>query len=209
MAHKKPEVPPDLPAPLRTETLAKGGWVDRDFAARWLVEHWSDRTCPACHQNNWGMLEELVQLPVGPRVPVAPQEYPCILVTCRNCGYLMIFSAMRMGIVPSNVYLVSRDQMRQVATTSAAAALWRVIAAASAGLGIGFLASGVMSSKPLYTERTVLFQILPAGLLILFAISLLAILLERRRRRALLAGIEEESRIPTESRIEPAEMSLE
>ena len=34
MSHKKPELPADLPVTLRTETLAKGGWVDRDFLLR-------------------------------------------------------------------------------------------------------------------------------------------------------------------------------
>jgi len=209
MAHRKPELPHDLPATLRTETLAKGGWVDRDFVAQWLAEHWKDRICPACQQNNWGMLEELVQLPVGPRVPVAPQEYPCVLITCRSCGYMRLFSAMRMGIVPGSVYLVSRDQMHEVTTTSTKGTLWWIIAAAAAGLAIAFLASGIMTSKLFNANRTVLFQILPLGFLILFALALFAISMEGRRRKSLLAAIEEESKVPTESQIEPLETKLD
>lgn len=201
MSHKKPELPADLPVTLRTETLAKGGWVDRDFAACWLAEHWKDRTCPACQQNNWGILEQLVQLPVGARVPIAPQEYPCVLVACRNCGHTLLFSAVRMGVVPSNVYLVSKSQMREVATMSIKGTLWSVLAAAAAGLAIAFSVSGIMTSEPFNASRTLLFQILPLGFLLIFAVALLAIVLEHQHRNSLLAAIEEESKVPTESQL--------
>lgn len=208
MTQKKPDLPPDLPATLRTETLAKGGWVDRDFATQWLAEHWKDRTCPTCHQSNWGMLEQLVQLPVGARVPIAPQEYPCVLIACRNCGHALLFSAVRMGVVPSNVYLVSGGQMHEVATTSARGALWWILAAGAAGLGIAFWVSGIITSKRFNADHAVLFQMLPLGFLCLFAIALFAIFLQQRRRKSLLAAIEEESKVPTESQIEPSETKL-
>lgn len=208
MAQRKPELPPDLPATLRTETLAKGGWVDRDFATQWLAEHWKDRTCPTCHQNNWGMLDQLVQFPVGARVPIAPQEYPCVLIACRNCGHALLFSAVRMGVVPSNVYLVSRGQMHEVAATSTKGTLWWTLAAAAVGLGTAFWVSGIMTGKPFNADRTVLFQIVPLGFLCLFVVALLAIFLERRHRKSLLAVIEEESKVPTESQIEPSETKL-
>ena len=208
MTQTRPELSPDLAASLRTETLAKGGWVDRDFATQWLAEHWKDRVCPACHQSSWGMLEQLVELPVGARVPVAPQEYPCVLVACRNCGHLMFFSAVRIGAVPSNVYLVSRGQMHEVATASMSGTLWWVVAASAGGLGTAFWISGIMNGELFNAERTFLSQILPLGFLLVFVIALLAIFLERRRRRSVLAAIEKESKVPTESQIEGAETAL-
>ena len=122
---------------------------------------------------------------------------------------MRLFSAMRMGIVPGSVYLVSRDQMHEVTTTSTKGTLWWIIAAAAAGLAIAFLASGIMTSKLFNANRTVLFQILPLGFLILFALALFAISMEGRRRKSLLAAIEEESKVPTESQIEPLETKLD
>jgi RNase P subunit RPR2 len=208
MAQARPELAPDLPASLRTETLAKGGWVDRDFVVQWLAEHWKERVCPACRQSRWGMLEQLVELPVGARVPVAPQEYPCVVVTCRNCGHMMFFSATRMGAVPSNVYLVSRGQMREVAAASTGETLWWVLAAAAGGLGTAFWVSGIMNGELFNSERALFSKILPLCFLLVFVIAFVAIFLERHRRRSMLEAIEEESKVPSESQIEASEMAL-
>jgi hypothetical protein len=35
--------------------------MDRDLATQWLNEHLEERRCPTCHQESWGMLEQLVQ----------------------------------------------------------------------------------------------------------------------------------------------------
>jgi RNase P subunit RPR2 len=209
VSQRRPEPAADLPAALRIEALSKSGWVDREFATRWLAEHWKDRTCPACRCNDWGMLEQLVQMPVGARIPIAPQEFPCVLVACRNCGHAMLFSAVRMGVVPRNVYLVSRSQMAQVATTSRRGVVWWSLAALAAGLAIAFSVSGITAAKPLKAHEALLFEILPLGFLVLFAIALIAILVERRRRTSLLSEIEEDSRVPTESQFEPLQAPLD
>jgi hypothetical protein len=209
VAQRKPEPVADLPAALRIEALAKSGWVDREFATRWLAQHWKDRTCPACRKNEWGMLEQLVQVPVGARIPIAPQEFPCVLVACRNCGHTLLFSAVRMGIVPRNVYLVSRGQMEEVATTSTRGVVWWSLAALAAGLGIALSVAGIVTGGPFKAHQTLLYRMLPLGFLLVFVIAMIAIYIERRRRRSLLAEIEEESRVPTESRFEPLETPLE
>lgn len=209
--NRAPQVKParttDIPAALRTEGLAKGGWVDRGFATRWLEQHWKHRLCPICTESEWGMLEQLVEMPIGARVPVAPQEYPCVLIACRRCGHTMLFSAVRMGVVPSNVYLVSKREIHEVATVSAKGIVWWALAVTAASLAMTLAATGVLIER-LNISHGVLFRILPVGLVFVFAIALLAIFLERRRRRSLLAAIEEESRVPTESRIEPSEITL-
>jgi hypothetical protein len=206
-SHDKPARTTDIPGALRTETLAKGGWVDRGFAARWLEQHWKHRACPICSEREWGMLEQLVEMPIGARVPVAPQEYPCVLIACRRCGHTMLFSAVRMGVVPSNVYLVSKKEMHEVATVSAKGIVWWALAVAAASLALTLAAAGVVTER-LNVSHGLLFRILPLGLAVVFIVALLAILFERRRRRSLLAAIEEESRVPTESRIEPSEITL-
>ncbi len=209
MLHRKPEPAADLPTALRIEALAKSGWVELSYANRWFAEHWKDRACPVCRRSEWGILEQLVQMPVGARVPIAPQEYPCVLVACRGCGHTLLFSAVRMGIVPRNVSLVSHGQMEEVATSSIRAMIWWSLAALAAGLGIAFSVSGLMTGRPFKLHETLLFELLPLGFLVLFAIALIAILLERRRRRSLLAEIEEESKVPTEAQFEPLEAPLE
>jgi hypothetical protein len=207
--HGKPELGADLPTALRIEALSKSGWVDVGFATRWFAEHWKDRTCPVCRQNDWGILEQLVQVPVGARVPIAPQEYPGVLVVCRTCGHTLLFSAVRMGVVPRNVYLVSRGQMEEVAAASTRSVIWWSMAALAAGLGIALCLSGIIAGRPFKPHETLLFEMLPLGFLLLFAIALVAIFLERRHRRSLLAEIEEESKVPTESQIEPLETPLD
>ncbi len=209
MLHKKPEPAAGLPTALRIEALAKSGWVELGYATRWFAEHWKDRTCPVCHRNEWGILEQLVQMPVGARIPIAPQEYPCVMVACRGCGHMLLFSAVRMGIVPRNVYLVSRGQMEEVAAASTRGMIWWSVAALVAGLGIAFSVSGLLTGKPFKAPQTLLFELLPLGFLLLFAIALVAIFVERRRRRSLLAEIEEESKVPTEAQFEPLESPLE
>jgi hypothetical protein len=51
-----------------------------------------------------------------------------------------------------------------------------------------------MTGQPFNAGRTLLFQILPLGFLLIFAIAVLAIVSERGRRKSLLAAIEEDSK---------------
>lgn len=207
ISRRPPELATDLPLALRTEALAKAGWVDTKLATTWLAEHWKNRACPVCRENDWGILEQLLEMPVGPRVPIAPQEYPCVMIACRNCGHALLFSAARMGIVPANVYLISRDQMEEVATTSTAQIKWWMLVVLTIGLGSG-LSFSVLTSKPFQLDQRVLSAALVAGIVLVSGIALVAILLERRRRRSLLREIEEESKVPTESEIEPLDGRL-
>jgi hypothetical protein len=59
--------------------------------------------CPACQAGEWVLLE-IVEAPVrwpaelhsgGPGMPMIPRG-------CRNCGYLMFFSAAKMGLGESD-----------------------------------------------------------------------------------------------------------
>ncbi len=65
----------------------------------WLQAKQVTEDCPACHARDWVILE-IVDAPVrwpaelhsgGPGFPMIPRG-------CRNCGYLMFFSAAKMGL---------------------------------------------------------------------------------------------------------------
>ena len=65
----------------------------------WLEAKQVAEQCPACRATDWVMLE-IVDVPVrwpaelhsgGPSFPLVPRG-------CRNCGYVMFFSAAKMGL---------------------------------------------------------------------------------------------------------------
>ena len=65
----------------------------------WLRSKQVDGECPACRAQEWAILE-IVEVPVrwpaelhsgGPGLSMIPRG-------CRNCGYLMFFSAAKIGL---------------------------------------------------------------------------------------------------------------
>ena len=65
----------------------------------WLAAKQVADQCPACRATDWAMLE-IVDVPVrwpaelhsgGPGFPLIPRG-------CRNCGYVMFFSAAKIGL---------------------------------------------------------------------------------------------------------------
>jgi hypothetical protein len=65
----------------------------------WLQAKRAAEHCPACHAADWAILE-IVDVPVrwpaelhsgGPSFPMVP-------LGCRNCGYVMLFSAAKIGL---------------------------------------------------------------------------------------------------------------
>lgn len=79
-----------------------------DQAQEQLVHAWLQTKqvvaqCPACRAEDWVILE-IVEAPVrwpaelhsgGPQFPMLPRG-------CRNCGYIMFFSAAKMGLNTSD-----------------------------------------------------------------------------------------------------------
>ena len=66
----------------------------------WLREKHISEVCPACHSAADWVCLEVVDVPVrwpaelhtgGPGFPLAP-------LGCRNCGYIMFFSAAKIGL---------------------------------------------------------------------------------------------------------------
>ena len=69
-----------------------------------LVEDWFQQKqvvseCPACHAQDWVILD-MVEAPVRwpPELHSGGPDFPMIPRGCRNCGYLMFFSAAKMGL---------------------------------------------------------------------------------------------------------------
>ena len=73
--------------------------VQDQLVEDWLQQKQVVRQCPVCQADDWVILE-MVEAPVrwphelhsgGPRFPMIPRG-------CRNCGYLMFFSAAKLGL---------------------------------------------------------------------------------------------------------------
>lgn len=75
---------------------------DKEQARNWIMEHWSgQQQCPICQQSKWAlnpMISELRSFQKGQLVVGGP-VFPIINLNCSNCGYVLQFSAMQLGIV--------------------------------------------------------------------------------------------------------------
>ena len=68
----------------------------------WLEKRWEQpKTCPVCGRAAWD-----VQRQLGAILVSAPggglqldQSFPCVVAVCRNCAFMLLFNAVRMGIV--------------------------------------------------------------------------------------------------------------
>ena len=68
---------------------------------KWLDEKWINRKCPACDHGDWEASTIVTQIPLFVYSDTfdSGRKLPIIHVTCQNCGYTMLFSAIRMGLV--------------------------------------------------------------------------------------------------------------
>ena len=78
--------------------------VNAAKANAWFNEHWKgNRACPICGNAHWGIGEELVEVRdyrYGQRLNLEGEvAYPLVLVYCETCGYTMLFSAIRVGLL--------------------------------------------------------------------------------------------------------------
>jgi len=76
--------------------------LDTAKVVAWLNEKWDgDKKCPISGDNSWSISKDiLVSLPYSRGgLTLGGNQYPLVLVTCTECGYVMTFSAMIMGLV--------------------------------------------------------------------------------------------------------------
>jgi hypothetical protein len=51
--------------------------------------------CPACGHLAFGIEQEISYVLVGP--PIA-RVAPCVMVTCQNCGHVLLFNVFTLGV---------------------------------------------------------------------------------------------------------------
>lgn len=79
--------------------------MDPIAAQQWLETKWPPhrRTCPICATNTWNienMIAEMRQFSGGSFVIGAGVGiFPLLVVTCINCGHVLLFNAMMAGLV--------------------------------------------------------------------------------------------------------------
>ncbi len=87
--------------------------IDQDEVIEWLNEKWQgEKNCPLCGENNWNIGEQAGKLPLYYRSPVVGGPgYPLVVITCNHCGYTLLFNALFMGLVPSDMESGARPEV--------------------------------------------------------------------------------------------------
>lgn len=72
-------------------------------AVDWLQRKWTgSQACPVCGTNNWTVADHLVSPPitgVGGGTFLGGPSYPHVMLISNECGYVMMFNAIILGIV--------------------------------------------------------------------------------------------------------------
>jgi hypothetical protein len=59
-----------------------------------------DQLCPICGTEDWVILDiSETRLFTGAGKPMADKVYPVVPVMCRNCGHMLLFNALRLGVI--------------------------------------------------------------------------------------------------------------
>lgn len=70
--------------------------VDIDKAIEWIDEHWTgQKECPICKNTGWfvgDVIGEIRQMGRDQRF-VASSFFPVIVLSCKTCGYSLLFNA--------------------------------------------------------------------------------------------------------------------
>jgi len=76
----------------------------RERTVAWYKDKWSATECPHCNTRQWILGPNLITLrAVHPleigNLDMGAPVYPCIVLTCGNCGYTALVNAITSGIV--------------------------------------------------------------------------------------------------------------
>jgi RNase P subunit RPR2 len=89
--------PPFGPEQFRRRRLYAQGKVDQKQAIEAIGRKWTARrACPICEVVDWGVGDDLLRIWNSQHRPV----YPCIAVTCQNCGHTIFFNAAALNLLP-------------------------------------------------------------------------------------------------------------
>lgn len=75
--------------------------AEHRLVAEWLATKWTQpQVCPCCGTSSWTYQPQVVDLRVI-AVPTGrpPLLIPTVLVSCNECGFYRLFSAIRMGLL--------------------------------------------------------------------------------------------------------------
>ncbi len=67
-----------------------------------LLRYWHDRKCPICNFRDWNIPDTLFEIRsfAGPRkVVLGGVSAPLVALICSNCGYVILFNALKVGII--------------------------------------------------------------------------------------------------------------
>ena len=67
-------------------------------ALKWLYERGVKETCPACGHKAWTVGSRIARLVAEGEPYAQGLGYPAFVLACGNCAYLMLFSAIAMGL---------------------------------------------------------------------------------------------------------------
>ena len=72
---------------------------------KWLNSKWTNRLCATCGGNQWqlsNVIFEEREFQGGNLVVGGGALVPYISATCNNCGHMIQFNALKMGIIKNN-----------------------------------------------------------------------------------------------------------
>lgn len=94
----EPDAPPN-PPPSARPPAQRTDHADREKFSSFLNGKQPDLRCPVCSGDNWatGGIYEIRSFHGG--LPYGARVYPAAPVTCVNCGYTYLFSAVVAGLV--------------------------------------------------------------------------------------------------------------
>ena len=66
-----------------------------------LRDLWKDPRCPFSGHNQWTVARDYVELRpyFGGSMVVGGTVYPGVMVVCNGCGYMALFSAVKLGLL--------------------------------------------------------------------------------------------------------------
>ncbi len=84
--------------------MAAAGKAKLEKALWWIEENWvGEKSCAICGNSGWFMGEaigEMRQMNQGSRwIPNSGPAYPLIVLSCKNCGYTLLFNAIVLGLM--------------------------------------------------------------------------------------------------------------
>lgn len=90
------------PSPTTRQTPEALEWEARERALKWLAEKSPNGTiCAVCGENDWtvGNVAELPLTRWDDVAAPAAKVYPVFPVFCTNCAHMLLFSAIRAGVI--------------------------------------------------------------------------------------------------------------